>query len=55
MSTDLEELTGRIAALARDLDHEPTDRIANDLYETERALRAAARRLDAARRNLGGR
>ena len=52
LATDLNEMTRRIGALAHDLDHEPTDRVAASLYETERALRTASRRLDAARRQL---
>lgn len=52
LHTDLDSLRERIATLARELDHEPTDRAAVDLYETERALVAASRRLMAARREL---
>jgi hypothetical protein len=50
IATNLDELRRRIAAMARDLVREPTDRAAAVLFETERALRAASRRLDAARR-----
>ncbi|HET8931033.1 MAG TPA: hypothetical protein VFN21_10290 [Acidimicrobiales bacterium] len=53
IATNLDELRRRIEAMARELDREPTDRVAADLFETERALRAASRRLDAARRQLG--
>ncbi len=52
LATDLDDLTRRIADLAHELDHEPTDRAAVDLYETERALRSASRRLAAAQREL---
>lgn len=53
IATNLDEMRRRIEAIARELDREPTDRVAAELYETERALRAASRRLDAARRQLG--
>lgn len=52
LQTDLDMLRERIATIARDLDREPTDRAAVDLYETERALMTATRRLTAARREL---
>lgn len=52
LHTDLDALRERIATLARDLDREPTDRAAVDLFETERALTTATRRLTAARREL---
>lgn len=52
LHTDLDALTERIGAIARELDHEPTDRAAVDLFETERALITATRRLTAARRQL---
>ncbi len=53
IATDLDELVRRIGALAHDLDQEPTEQAAAELYETERALRTASRRLGSARRRLG--
>jgi hypothetical protein len=53
LSTNLGEIRHRIDALAHQLDREPTDRAAAELYETERALRSAIRRLETARRQLG--
>ena len=50
LATNLDEVRVRIEALAGELDREPTDRIAAELFETERALRTAVRRLAAARR-----
>lgn len=53
IATNLDEVRARIDALALSLDREPTDRVAAELFETERALRSASRRLAAARRQLG--
>lgn len=52
LATSLEEMARRLDTLAHELDHEPTDRAAAELYETERALRTATRRLSSARRQL---
>ena len=52
LASSLDELTQRIGALAKALDHEPTDRAAVDLYETERSLRTASRRLSRGRQAL---
>lgn len=45
LSTALDDLTHRIAALADDLQGAPREDVASDLYEVERNLQAAARRL----------
>jgi hypothetical protein len=45
ISSALEELTGRIAAVAERYDGTPRADLASDLYDVERARRAAARRL----------
>lgn len=45
LSTALDELTERITRLADDLQGAPREDIASDLYEVERNLHAAARRL----------
>jgi hypothetical protein len=51
LATTLDELTARVTALAQRLDHEPTEAVAIDLFEVERSLRSATRRLERARRN----
>jgi hypothetical protein len=45
LSTALDELTERITHLADDFQGSPREDIASDLYEVERNLQAAARRL----------
>lgn len=52
IATSLEELTTRVVALAHELDHEPTGAAAADLFEVERALRNAGRRIARARGRL---
>jgi hypothetical protein len=47
ISTALDELTQRITALADDYQTSPREDVAADLYEVERNLQAAARRLKA--------
>jgi hypothetical protein len=47
LSTALDELTARITAIADDLSGAPREDVAADLYEVERHLHAAARRLGA--------
>jgi hypothetical protein len=51
LATTLDELTTRVTALAQRLDHGPTEGVAVDLFEVERSLRTATRRLQRARRN----
>jgi len=45
LSTALDELTQRITSLADDYHSSPREDVAADLYEVERSLQAAARRL----------
>lgn len=45
LSTALDELTDRITAMADGFSGTPRDDLAADLYEVERNLQAAARRL----------
>lgn len=45
-ATALEELTDRLSALAGRFAGTPKEQIASDLYEVERALRTAQRRLE---------
>lgn len=45
LSTALDELTERITRLADDFQGSPREDVASDLYEVERNLQAAARRL----------
>lgn len=52
IATSVEELTARVVGLAHDLDHEPTGAAAADLFEAERALRNAGRRIARARGRL---
>jgi hypothetical protein len=52
--TALEELTARVVEAADRLRAAHRDDQAADLYEVERALQNASRRLDAAVRRLGG-
>ena len=47
LSTALDELTTRVTTLADDLSGAPREDVAADLYEVERNLQAAARRLRA--------
>lgn len=54
IASGLTELHSRIGVLARDLDQESTQRAAIDLFEVERALRTASRRLERARQALAG-
>jgi len=49
----IELLTGRVSASADRHETSGDDVIANDLYDVERALRTASRRLEAAIRKLG--
>lgn len=46
MSTSLAELTVRLSTLAEELSGTEQDGVANSLYEVERALQTASRRLD---------
>jgi hypothetical protein len=48
----IELLTGRVSASADRHEAAGADVIANDLYDVERALRTASRRLEAAIRKL---
>jgi len=45
LATTLDELTARVTALAQRLDRGPTEAVAIDLFEVERSLRTATRRL----------
>jgi hypothetical protein len=45
LSSSLGDLTGRITALADGLDGSPREDVAADLYEIERSLQEAHRRL----------
>lgn len=45
LSTALDELTERITQLADEFQGSPREDVASDLYEVERNLQAAARRL----------
>ena len=49
----IELLTGRVSSSADRHEAAGHDVIANDLYDVERALRTAARRLEVAIRKLG--
>jgi hypothetical protein len=44
--SSVDELAGRVADVADGLAGTPRDDIASDLYEVERSLRTAVRRLD---------
>ena len=46
LSTALTELTSRLSALAESIGRTATDEVANALFEVERSLIAAGRRLD---------
>ena len=46
VSSSLTELTGRVSKLAESLDGSAREDVANALYEIERSLRTANRRLD---------
>jgi hypothetical protein len=50
LATSIADLTQRVTALAHELDHEDTQQVAADLFEVERLLRNATRRIDRARR-----
>jgi hypothetical protein len=52
IATSVDELMARVVALAQTLDHEPTAAAAADLFEAERALRNAGRRVARARGRL---
>jgi hypothetical protein len=52
IATSLEELTARVVTVAHELDHEPTGAAAADLFEVERTLRNAGRRVARARGRL---
>lgn len=45
-STTLVDLADRVEGLARSLDEQDEETLAHDLYEVERTLRMAIRRLD---------
>lgn len=47
LSTSLSELTDRVTALAESLHTAPREDVAADLYDVERNLKAASRRLSA--------
>jgi hypothetical protein len=47
LATALDELTQRITALAEDYQASPREDVAADLFEVERSLNVAARRLRA--------
>lgn len=46
IATALDELTARVTAIAERADEAASEDLAADLYEVERSLLAAARRLD---------
>jgi methyl-accepting chemotaxis protein len=46
VATALDELTARVLQLADELKHGADDQASTELYEVERTLRQAARRLD---------
>jgi hypothetical protein len=52
VASSLDELTGRVTAIADRHQGQPTEDLARDLYEVERALRAAHRRLSEVVRTL---
>ena len=45
LATALDELTGRVTAMANDLSGSPRDDVAVELFEVERSLVGARRRL----------
>jgi hypothetical protein len=51
-ASSLDELIRRVTTAADDLSGGPEDALAQDLYEVERSLRTAARRLAAVVRRL---
>ena len=53
IATRLEELTERVTEAANDLSGSDDETVAAALYEVERSLRAATRRLAAVVRELG--
>ncbi len=48
VGAQLEDLTRRIIGTARDFDSDGDEHVAHELYEVERALRTASRRLQRA-------
>jgi hypothetical protein len=52
LSTSLDELTARVTALADGYQGSPREDVAADLYEVERNLKTAGRRLRALRQRL---
>ncbi|OWY59956.1 hypothetical protein B7486_71790 [cyanobacterium TDX16] len=52
VATALEDLVGRVASTAEGLSAAGVDDAANDLFEVERSLQAAARRLSQTLRDL---
>jgi len=52
LSSSLEEITRRIAALADELVGGPDDAVGGALVEVERSLRSGGRRLDRLRKDL---
>ena len=48
LASSLDDLHARIGSLAHQLDQEPTQRAAIDLFEVERSLRTARRRMERA-------
>jgi hypothetical protein len=53
LSSSLDDLTARVTAMADALDGSPREDVAADLYEVERSLQAADRRLKALLGRLG--
>ncbi|MCU1496349.1 MAG: hypothetical protein JWM47_302 [Acidimicrobiales bacterium] len=53
ISSGLDEIVARVAALGEELDTGGTSDTANALFEAERALKMAARALSRARRSFG--
>ncbi len=53
VTTVLGDLTERVTAMAESYAGTPREDVASDLYEVERALRTAARRLDRLLRTMG--
>jgi hypothetical protein len=54
MTTALADLTERLTAMAESYSGTPREDVASDLFEVERALRTAARRLDRLLGTMGG-
>jgi hypothetical protein len=53
LSSTLDDLAARVTAMADGLGGTPREDVAADLYEVERSLQAAARRLNALLHRLG--